>query len=226
MTKKLTTKELDAPAPLGFGNDFDWGDEALDPDDIVIPRLLLLQALSKLVEAEKARPGEIADSVTGEVLGNIKKPVEFIPFHLEKKFHVYSNNEYDHSAPYDKTLPKEETIDGNRIDRRVVMQFYVLVPDQIKKGNRMPYVIPFKSMGTFAGKNVQSQMRVRNRVAGLCPAGSVMALDGTKESNNKGTFYVPRTSYVRASTKEEIKLAMEWVSTINNTATYVDEGEA
>ena len=46
--------------------------------DIKIPRILILQALSELVKDKKGDGGQIANSITGEILGD---SFEFIPLH-------------------------------------------------------------------------------------------------------------------------------------------------
>ena len=48
-------------APKGFDN--------FDMDDLIVPRVRLLQALSEAVSAGSGRPGEFQDSLTGETIG-------------------------------------------------------------------------------------------------------------------------------------------------------------
>src|SRR3954471_23034774 len=62
----------------------DWGMPKLTAQDVVLPKILAMQGMSKLVTDGVAVMGEFRDSLNNVVLGDLKNPIEFIPFHLEK----------------------------------------------------------------------------------------------------------------------------------------------
>lgn len=64
-------KRMAAAAPRGL--------EKVTSDDIIYPRLLLMQGLSPLVAEGKRRVGEIVDNLTGDLLCGVGDKLEFIP---------------------------------------------------------------------------------------------------------------------------------------------------
>jgi hypothetical protein len=72
---KRPSGEMGRPAPRGI--------EAGDPEDLLIPKVLLMQGLSKLVTREGKKPGTFVNSLTKEELG---VEVEFVPVVMTKYF--------------------------------------------------------------------------------------------------------------------------------------------
>jgi len=207
-----------------------WGNSQVSSKDIVIPKILCMQGLSELVSDEKAKMGDLVDSMSSEVIGNCdKKPVEFIPFHLEKIWIVSKSNgsgyEFDHIenvTPENEGRAYEETVDGVNYKNEYCMNFYVLRPED----KSLPYIVSFKGMSRKAGKMLATQMFVRNAAAGKIPPAFVMELSGNKEKNDKGTFYTLQTKVVRESTDEEVASAFNWYKTVNAGGTKSHEEAA
>ena len=59
----------------------EWGNEATQ-NDVVIPKLIIMQANSTLVGEDKADAGDIIESLNKEVLAGYKKTVDIVPFYL------------------------------------------------------------------------------------------------------------------------------------------------
>lgn len=176
----------------------EWGAGDVSSRDLVIPKILAMQGLSELVSEGKAKLGDFVDSVSGEVLGSIEKPVEFIPFHMEKKWIIsrkkkgegkFEFERYEDVTAQNMDYPFEAQEGEDTIKYEYTLQFYVLLPHDTS----MPYVISFKSTSLRSGKVLSTQMYVRNRAAGLVPPAYVMELGGKKEKNDKGTFIVMET---------------------------------
>jgi hypothetical protein len=178
-----------------------------------------MQGLSQLVSDEKAKMGDLVDSMSSEIIGNCKdKPVQFIPFHMEKILIVSKKvgNDFEFEriekvSPENEGKPYEEQIGDDLFKNEFAMNFYVLRPEDMS----LPYIISFKGMSRKAGKILATQMFVRNAAAGKIPPAFVMELSGTKTKNDKGTFYVLESKAIRESSQEEISSAFQWYKTVN-----------
>ena len=197
-----------------------WGTPEISSKDIIIPKILCMQGLSVLVADEKAKMGDLVDSMTQEVIGNCtSKPVQFIPFHMEKIIIISKlvdkDYEFDHIenvTAENENRPYEEVIGPDTFKNEFAMNFYVLRPEDMS----LPYIISFKGMSRKAGKILATQMFVRNAAAGKIPPAFVMELAGVKTKNDKGTFYVLESKAVRDSSAEEIASAFTWYKTVNS----------
>ena len=83
MSKEVTTQntgtELAQPAQS-------WAmPSGMNSNDIVIPKIACAQAMSKSVIDGDARFGDFLDSMTMDKLGDLKNPVNFIPFFMINK---------------------------------------------------------------------------------------------------------------------------------------------
>ena len=56
----------------------EWGTPDVDATDVVIPKILAQQGLSKFVTEGKAKFGDFCNSLTGEVLGDLSKPISLV----------------------------------------------------------------------------------------------------------------------------------------------------
>lgn len=230
MSKNQEVAKSESSVPAAAMNMGDWGQPQVSSKDIVIPKILCMQGLSQLVADEKAKMGDLVDSMTSEVIGNCtSKPVQFIPFHLEKILIVsrYSSGdwEFDHIEPVtpaNENTPYETEVGGTKYKNEYCMNFYVLRPEDMS----LPYIISFKGMSRKAGKILATQMFVRNAAAGKIPPAFVMELCGTKTKNDKGTFFVLESKTVRDSTDEEISSAFTWYKTVNSGGVKAHEEEA
>ena len=59
-----------------------------DVSDIIVPRILLMQAMSPQVTNAQAQMGEIRDSIDGALLGNEKHPLDIVICHRFKTISV------------------------------------------------------------------------------------------------------------------------------------------
>lgn len=150
--------------------------------DIVIPKVLQMQALSKLVEDGKAKAGDFARSSTGEVLGGAATPMEFIPLSFQNLWMISENENGDNKTfsfkGYEPRTASNETLDweffenGVKCKRTKVMNVYALLPSDIEKqiaamkayaetgelpdldAALLPVVIPFRNTSFKAAKEV------------------------------------------------------------------------
>lgn len=216
----------------------DWGgDVYLGAQDIIIPKLLIMQPTSDMVTEGNAVMGEFRDSVSKEKLGSIADPIKFIPFHVEKVWDILEQQDdeqykWRRSEPliedpikpgYNDNLKWTDIENGINIKRVRRMNFYVMLASQLQEGNAVPYVLAFRSTGYREGKKVFTQMYMRNRRAGLTPAAYSFELSGVRQKNEKGAFIVPSVSMGAATEAAHVAECLEWYKLIKKGTVKVDE---
>jgi hypothetical protein len=224
MTKEVMKKQDQTLVAAQDMNE--WGTEALESNDIMLPKLFLTQSTSELVGDGKAAIGDYVDSITEEKLGSITSPLEVIPFHMEKTYLTLKANGGEFvgkQADVGQTLPFEEMLpDGTAVKNYRTLDFYVLIPSQIKSGAALPYVLSFKSSSLKAGKKLATIMYVKNRMMSLPPAATVVELGGKKEKKETNTFAVADVKEKRKATNEELSVAFGWFKTVKKGGVKVD----
>jgi len=192
----------------------------------------------------KAMIGEFRDSLSGKLLGSIDKPMEVIPFYLQKVWDV-QEQQADGSYKYAKTIPlvedplskeyndnlkwEDEDLDKDgkkvKVKRIRRMNFFVLIPSEVADGSAMPYVLSFKSTSFKEGKKLYSQMYVRNYKAGLPPAHTLATVGGIMQTNAKGSFVVPQIGFSRSATPAELKECLNWLKLVRKGAVKIDSSD-
>jgi hypothetical protein len=91
-TKELTVGEMVAQQKAELAtqamNPTSWGKVTLTKNDLIIPRLQLVQAMSEIVAQKKAAPGEIRDSLNNVLMAKEGITLEVIPLFVHKRFKV------------------------------------------------------------------------------------------------------------------------------------------
>lgn len=217
----------------------DWGvPTTMSSQDMVIPKILPMQGLSQMVVDGIAKMGEFRDSISTELLGSIDKPVEIIPFYLQKHWDIMEedgagNFKWARTVPlvdnpmspdYNDNWSWEAEENGLKVKRVRRMNFFVLVASQVGQG-AMPYVLSFKSTSLKEGKKLFTEMYVRNVRAGLPPATFTFVLGGKKEKNDKGTYVVPTLTRAGRTSPAALTECLSWIKLINSGAAKVDESD-
>lgn len=219
----------------------EWGVQNLTSRDVVIAKILPMQAMSKKVVDGQARLGEFRDSLNNEVIGMAEgfgtpaKPLEFVPFYMEKTWLIFEdktgtgqNMKFTKTVAIDQTnesWPFEETINGVKIRRDRTMNFYCLHPSQVADGTALPFLLSFRRTSAKAGQKLATTMFMSNIKAGKTPASMVMELTGVKTSNDKGTFVVLDVKQKRESSAGEVAEAFSWLKQIRAGAAKVDNSD-
>lgn len=184
-----------------------------------------MQGLSDLVSEGKARMGDFVDSLSNEVIGSIEKPVEIVPFHMEKIYIISkrekgaSRYEFDRiETVTNQNYPFENELDGIQYKYEYCLQFYCLRPEDTS----LPYVVSFKSTSLKTGKVLSTQMFVRNRAAGLVPPAFHMELGGRKEKNDQGTYVVMEVKQGQKTDSDLIAQCLDWMKIIRAGKTRVE----
>lgn len=206
------------------------GDD-IDSQDILIPRMLLMQGLSEAVAEGNAQMGDIVNSVTMEKLGDRSTAINAIPLKIYKTWNEYkkvgNKPEFIRSLPFKGNENLQQTAvmpDGTLITRDKIINVYFILTKDILNGEAFPYVVGFKRTSMMAGKQVATHF-AKSAMMGRKPHESILSIYTTLKKNEQGTFYVWNIGYVGKADAEQIKAAQSWLQILEATAPKVDDGE-
>lgn len=223
-----------------------WGSENIEAQDILIPKVLLMQGLSEYVEEGKAQSGDQVLSTSGAVVAGKGNPLEVICIStfktMEFKEKVGNKFEFKRSEPKSAAnagTPREFEQDGALWQCNEVINFYGLLPSQIaaeaaelekaKKGEMpdpdcmaLPVVLSFRRTSYTAGKAITTHFS-KARQFGVPPAVKVFQVVSKQVKNDQGSFYVFDVEPGRKSTADEIAVCRRWYETIAKSNVIVDE---
>lgn len=236
--KEIVETENLLPTELGGT----WGNDDIDNDDIVLPKILLMQAMSEAVnEKGIAKPGDIIKSTTEEVMGGLDMPLEIIPLNSFKtwilsmkegqKF-IYKSTEPMTPANVTRKLEWEDDL-GNEWRADKSLNFYVLLPVEIEsalKGDSacIPHLVNFRRTSYMAGRNLVSGMK-ESAFLNQPGASRVYNLKVTKRKNDHGTFFVFDIGKGAKTTTAQLQFAKKWFDTLKTAEVKVHDtldGEA
>lgn len=247
MAKEVAVKEA-AGVPAINNNEFFDG-ITVGAQDLLIPKLLIMQLTSVLVAAGRAVMGEWRNSVTGELVGHASKPLKVVPFYVKKSWDILheiqgkpGKYEFAKSIPVDDNpqspgynggwdafeVFKDVDKNGATVNakRHYRFDFFVLLPEEVAKGpTALPYVLSFKVTSLKAGKKMFGEAYERNRSAGLPPFHFQFDLTGEKKTNDQGTFFVVDTWKSEPADAATVAKAIEWFRRIKTSTFKVDESD-
>lgn len=229
---KLVVKETNAPAVSDA--DGAWGTEGVDHRDVLIPKLLVMQGLSKFVTDEVANLGDIVDSVTGEIVGPRGKGVEIIPimsyktwvnFHRVGEKLSFIGIEPMTAQNADREW-EEKQADGSTIRHDACLNFFVMLASDDGTSGQLPYLLSFRRASYKTGRKLATFFK-QCQIAQppVPPASQVWKLTGVKEENDEGVFYVFGAEPVRKSTAEEVARAKTWYLALRTNTSKVDNSD-
>lgn len=151
-------------------------DMELFKNDIVIPKIHLIQAMSDLRKAKKADEGDYVDSISDQILltEDSEEELKIIVIKTFKRWQTFKlvkekneiKKEFISSEIMtleNANLAYEEVIEGEDIVRRQVISCYVLLGTDAQKGIIKPYIVDFAGgAGKGAGRNLVSDIKVLN----------------------------------------------------------------
>lgn len=211
-----------------------WGaSETNDQNDILVSKLHLQQAISKLVDKGAAQAGDWCDSVTEEVVCKKGDPLSVIVIHSYKNLLVFklnkATNKFDWLRTEKLTAENankewEESIDGETYRNQIQYNYFCLLPGRL---DELPFVLSMRSTNVKAAKKLNTFFAKLSRL-GKPSAAYVFELHGVKVQNDFGTWIGFEPKQGRATTEEEIKTAFEWYQIIKAQSVTVaeDRGES
>jgi len=230
--------------PISAAEMAEWGTKEVTSNDLIIPKILLMQGLSVMVTEGKAQLGDFRDSLTGKLVGRYDNaPFEVIPFMCNEVFSIQKKDAqsgqfvYSHTEPivknpqradFNDNAPWEDKVmlDGTLTDIKRIRRydFLVLLKSDLDSGEAvMPYLLSFKSTSVKEGKKLFNMMYVRNKAAGLLPASYMFSIAGRKEKNDKGIFIVPTVEQTTRTSPAHVKAAFDWFKRLSTTAFVAHE---
>ena len=214
---KTTVGEL-----IDFGTTWDFG-ATPDASDIQIPKLMLMQPLSDLVTTGKAKSGDIVNSLEGNVVSS--ESVDVIVFDSYKTVQTFIDGEYEKTEAWNTeigNLPYEETLQGKKINRTHVLNFYVLLKSEIATDTAFPFVVSFKRTSMQTGRKLMTLI-TKMRMFKKPSCAAVFRLGRTLEKNDKGSYYVWTIDQKESATMNDVVAAKLWVDQLKTKKAVVDD---
>lgn len=230
---EIVKQETNLPAEL----DGAWGSEGISKEDILIPKILLMQAMSQLVtEKEIAEPGDIIVSTTEEVVGGKENPLIFVPLMSFKTWTIselvgakYEFRDTIPMTPKNAADPLEFEENGVKYRRDKGLNFYVLLKKDLEaaakgEGAVMPALLAFRRTSFTAGKKLASGIQMSSMMK-KSAASSAYALSSTKRKTDDHTYYVYDVAPSKDSkvSIEELAVAKQWYDTLMSSQVKVDD---
>lgn len=229
MSKDLQKAKVGELAAFTPSDMSEWNDVPVQTSDVVIPKVLLQQPISPAVADGKAKNGDWLLMGQQRVLGGLDKPVEVIPFHLERIWVVFKKVglewEYDHIAavgPVGDKLEWEWEENKVQYRRDYCMNFFCLLANEL---DSLPVVVPFKRTSSRPGKELYTQMYVTNRAAGLPPCGKTIMLGSKKVTEPQKVYAVATVNVGRTVMQAEYDKALQWKKTFATTKVRTDDSD-
>lgn len=224
MTTQITTTENKQVATMGSQA---LSDSGISVSDIRPSYISVMQKMSKAVDQGICKPGDILETPVNIVLGGEGKPIEVFPLFMRKEWNSYFKDQKDNKpfrkVPYDASNSHwkyDDIVDGKAVKNDMVIIWYVLPVGE----DTLPAIISFRGMSGRAGSNV-TQMVARLGAARKPSYSKTIKLDSVKEQNDKGTYYVFKTSFGRDANPKELESAKMWQEMFSKkpVATHDDE---
>ncbi len=230
-----------AVAAVNAAPDSAWGSEDVDNSDIIISKILVMQGMSDLVSDRKALIGELRDTLNGKLLGGMVgdkcKPMPFIAFHTFKTW-IINHKETPPGAKEPKWVFKQqipmtadnkgwewnETVDGVEVRRDKVLNFYVLLPEEIAAGEAFPYLLSFRRTSYKAGQRIStegSKLRALNKPL----AQRVFNLGVVEEEGDEGKYCCLSVELGPQASDAEKAKAYEWYKVMQKATVRIDDSD-
>lgn len=222
----------------------DWTKTEVSADNLILPRLQLMQGLSELVHEGKAKLGDIVKSSTGEILASKDQALEILPLTCKEYWIVMRKEgtklEFSHIETLVQTpmgSPREFIKEGSEYQRIRTLDFYVLIKKEIAGEIQarealaaggmcdpdlclLPAIVSFKRSSFQAGKEISTAM-LKAKHFGMPSFVKSISLSSAIEKTDLGTFAVFTTKQGVMSTVEELEVASHWYKTITAKAEAV-----
>ena len=235
MTKNVPKCNKNEVASIDYSEDF-----AVDTADLIIPKIMLMQKVSKKVEEEEAKVGEFRENVGNKLLGDKKTNLHLAPVRPIKKIYCESVKDKQGNIisyaevpaePGKKLSPLEQTEEGT-LERQEAYELFCLplaeLDDYIKADAKpFPFVITFKGASFYAGRQIfQAQFMYKNMRKP--PFALMFEISSTQATSKMGghTYYkmeVKKTEEIVDS--KRLSMLRELFNDLNTASVKVAESE-
>lgn len=228
-----------------------WGAEGISNSDIIIPRLLLMQGLSEIVNDGGAAAGDIVRSTTKKILAKKGESVDFIPLMSFKSWvvseKVADKFEYRREEPMNAanenlpwTFQAPASVGGKQVEwrRDQSINIYTLLVDDIARAGKalealargempaaedalMPCLVSFRRSSYRTGRQMLTFFKSCEQFK-TPPASGIYKLSSAIEKGEKGTYHVFQSEQKGRSTIEQLSVAKDWWKILNTAKIAVD----
>lgn len=205
----------------------------IDPKDMLIPRLLIMQGLSKYVAEERAQSGEIVNSVTAEVLGGKGKWLKFVPLTTYKTVRMYEivdgkkklSSEENWNATKHANLQWDQVIDGKPFRAVECLYFYLFLEKDLENPSGLPYLARYESTQKSQAKKLITHF-MQMDMMGVEPYFGTLEITTQKTQNKEGQpFYIPDFKPSGTTDAKHAKKLSDWVDLITKNQVQIDDSE-
>jgi hypothetical protein len=204
--------------------DMGFGMDNLINSDIRVPKILLVQQMSKMATDDKiqARPGELRESFEGTKLGDVKNPVKIVPFYFTNTWTVKKEKNgkmefYDIQDRVGSDIQRDyEGLDADSVKttNHKTLNLFALVVGQ---SSSIPYMISFmNSSFKFAAQPflnkanlLAAPYRLQDKKS---PAHIVWNLGSIVIENDKGKFFAFTIEAAKDEKGQDIPTSNELLS--------------
>lgn len=199
-SKEIAVKKT-APAPVVAQA---YRQSVVDMSDIIVPKLLLAQGLSKSVAAGEAKMGDFTNSLNGAVVGNATTPITFIPVTLKKYWKRFEMVNGKKQFRGTETFTREnagrerETNAPSQMNPSVMTKWsydltidlYGFTEDDVQDPISLPTVVSFTRSSYKAGQKANTHFAMLDGAEPQIPYSTYMlSVFAEKTQNDKGIFY-------------------------------------
>lgn len=204
-----------------------------DPNNVTLPRILLVQKMSAVVDTGDFKAGEIRNSLTNEKLGGVGDPFEVIPLSFKEvwTYVAKEGNKFikiEDLTAANKDLPWEDTITHRdeeiEVKRQKTFQFMVLIVKGLGEDQILPAQISFKVKSLRAGKDLNSL--VMQRVAmGQEAYTKTAKISSLAQKVGDHGFHIFAVAPGEKTNDEQRRLAAMWTKELRQNTFRVQEEE-
>jgi len=224
LEKKQTT-EIAIPSNWGAGQDTRF-------EDIIIPKILVAQSKTKVVEDEKVKRQTFWHSLNEESLNERGESLEVIiidSFKLRQHFEVVEKGRdiYVRSEAWAPDMAGEDwnyEENGKHMKQVPTYNYMVVLPKDIKSGAPFPMVVTFKG-ASFKQAKALNTLIAQLRSWGKSSGDVVFNLFLEEQEKDGNTFYVIKAKQGRETTAIEKEASYKCYQMIKSTTYKVDEKE-
>lgn len=209
-----------------------WGDGEFEAKDLLVPMICIGQGTSEVVKLGKAKAGDVYETVNKTVLADTKKTLSFIPIKYFKTWvhceMVKTRPQFRSVEPYTPAnsgrYQYEMEEDGKTMRHYEVLNFYVLLEDELEKGNSFPYLLSFRSSNKKKGRPLINHMaRARALKPSLPLCSMTFNLTSVLTSNADNSWFVFDLTPKQATLPVYMEKALEWLNTLKTMTHKIDE---
>lgn len=202
--------------------------QAIDMNDVAFPKLIAMQPISEGVVDGIYSAGDIINSITGEVVGGVKKELEVYPLRYRKYYKVEKGTSGEKEWVRAEPITSKEDMDkdwdfeenGILMTRRPVLEVFLHAPSV----SELPFLwriqgMSYKNMNktfiTMAFALPQAQKKA--------PFIRSLMIRTEKESNEKGSYFVYKFKLGKMTDASTYALCNQWYETTKSAKIEQDQ---